>query len=73
MGPELRSIMGATIGPNFGLASFIGDKIDRVIAKNEDTGNTCESLEELLNSIEEYNDKIIETGDDMKRMVISSI
>ena len=65
--------MGATVGPNIGLSNFIGDKVVKVLAENEDIGNTCKNLEELLHSIEKYNEKRIENGDNRKKMVIGSM
>ena len=54
-GPELRPIMGAMVGPNVGLANFIGFEVVRKISDDADVGNVCKSTEELQNKFEEYN------------------
>ena len=54
LGPDVRPIMGAIVGPNMGL-SEIGSMIVRKIADNADVGLVARSTEEVLNKFEEYN------------------
>ena len=54
LGPDVRPIMGALVGPNIGL-SEIGSLIVRRIADNADGGLVSKSTEEVLHKIEKYN------------------
>jgi hypothetical protein len=54
VGPDVRPIMGAMVGPNVGL-STLGCRIVRAIADNHDTGNVSKSTEETISKLEEYN------------------
>ena len=50
VGPDVRPIMGATVGPNLGL-SEIGSIIVRKITDNADVGFVAKSTEELLHKL----------------------
>jgi hypothetical protein len=54
LGPDVRPIMGAMVGPNVGLANY-GSMIVRAIANEFDVGNVSKSTEETIAKIEEYN------------------
>ena len=54
LGPDVRPIMGAMVGPNVGLANY-GSIIIRAIANEFDVGNVSKSTEETIAKIEEYN------------------
>ena len=55
VGPDVRPIMGATVGPNIALTDFIARSIVRKVADEASVGNDCKNTEELLNKFEEYN------------------
>ena len=50
IGPDLRPIMGAIVGPNIGL-SELGSMVVRRIAENADMGLVATSTEEVVNRI----------------------
>ena len=54
VGPDVRPIMGAMVGPNVGLTNF-GSIIVRAIANEYDVGNVSKSTEETISKLEEYN------------------
>ena len=54
LGPDVRPIMGAMVGPNIGLAKF-GNLIIRKVADEADVGHVSKSTEETIAKIEEYN------------------
>jgi len=54
VGPDLRPIMGAMIGPNVGIANF-ASMIVRKVAEVADVGHVAKSTEETINKIENYN------------------
>ena len=72
-GPDLRPIMGATVGPNVGLANFIGDKVVRKVAEMEDVGNVCKSTEEIQHHFEKYNKGRISKELGKKKMIVGSM
>jgi hypothetical protein len=61
-GPDLRPIMGATVGPNVALTNFIAKNVVRKIAEEASVGNDLKSVEELLNKFEEYNKARVQNG-----------
>jgi hypothetical protein len=61
VGPDVRPIMGAVVGPNIGL-SEMGSIIVRKIADNTDEGLVSKSTEEVLNKIETYNKRRLENN-----------
>ena len=73
VGPDLRPIMGATVGPNIGLSNFIGGKVIRNITEAMDDGNVCKSTEEMIYHFEKYNKERVEKGYDKKEMVLGSM
>ena len=54
IGPDVRPIMGAMVGPNIGLSNF-GSIIVKAIANEFDVGHVSKSTEETIAKIEEYN------------------
>ena len=70
IGPDLRPIMGANVGPNTGL-SEIGSMIVRKIAETCDTGLVSKSTEEVLNKIEEFNKT--RSGRKLRKIIIASM
>ena len=54
VGPDIRPIMGAMVGPNIGL-SELGSRIVRKIADNADIGLVSKSTEEVINKFEIFN------------------
>ena len=52
IGPDVRPIMGAMVGPNVGLSNF-GSIIVRAVANECDEGNVSKSTEETIAKIEE--------------------
>ena len=72
VGPDVRPIMGAVVGPNIGL-SEIGSIIVRKIADNADMGLVAKSTEEVLNKIEEFNKRRIENNLGNKKLIIASM
>ena len=72
LGPDLRPIMGAVVGPNIGL-SEIGSKIVRKIADTADVGLVAKSTEEVLNKIETYNKRRFEKIPGLKKLIIASM
>ena len=54
VGPDLKPIMGAIVGPNMGL-SELGSIIVRKISDNADVGHVAKTTEEVLNKFEEFN------------------
>ena len=63
VGPDLRPIMGAIVGPNIGL-SEVGSMIVRKIGDN---------AEEVLNKIEMYSKERLENDLGQKKIVIASM
>ena len=57
IGPDVRPIMGAMVGPNVGL-SYFGSMVVRAIANNCDDGHVSKSTEETIFKLEEYNSNI---------------
>ena len=53
IGPDLRPIMGAIVGPNIGL-SELGSILVRKVAESADIGLVSTSTEEVINKIEDY-------------------
>jgi hypothetical protein len=72
-GPDVRPIMGATVGPNIALTDFIARNIIRKVAEEASVGNDCKSTEELLNRFETYNKERIQNGYSDKNVIIASI
>ena len=72
VGPDVRPIMGALVGPNIGL-SEIGSLIVRKIADNADSGLVSKSTEEVLNKIERYNRERFEKNPGLKKLIIASM
>ena len=72
VGPDVRPIMGAIVGPNIGL-SEIGSRIVRKIADNADIGLVAKSTEEVLNKIEMFNKKRLNNNPTLKRLIIASM
>ena len=54
VGPNVRPIMGAMIGPNVGLSNF-GCMIIRAISDEYDEGLVSKSTEETISKLENYN------------------
>ena len=73
VGPDMRPIMGATVGPNIALTDFIARNIIRKVAEEASVGNDCKSTEELLNRCEEYNNVRIQNGFSSKNVIIASM
>jgi hypothetical protein len=57
IGPDVRPIMGAMVGPNVGLSNF-GSMVVRAIANNCDDSHVSKSTEETIFKLEEYNSNI---------------
>ena len=72
-GPDLRPIMGATVGPNVALSNFLAREILKKITEEASEGNDCESTEELLDKFEEYNKLRFENGNAAKNVFIASM
>ena len=72
-GPDVRPIMGATVGPNVALTNFIAIEIVKKVAEEASVGNDCKSTEELLNKFEEYNRTRIQNGFASKNVIIASM
>ena len=72
VGPDLRPIMGAMVGPNVGLAS-IGNIIIRKIADEADVGHVSKSTEEMVAKVEEYNKNREKEGDNDENIIIGSM
>ena len=72
-GPDLRPIMGATVGPNVALTNFLAKDIVRRVAEDASEGNDCKSTEELQSHFEEYNKARVENGFANKNIFISSM
>ena len=72
VGPELRPIMGAMIGPNIGLAKF-GNLIVRKVADEADIGHVSKSTEETVAKIEEYNKDRSSLNPRGKKVIIGSM
>ena len=72
VGPDIRPIMGAVVGPNIGL-SEIGSIIVRKIADNADIGLAAKSTEEVLNKIETFNKNRLENNHGLKKLIIASM
>ena len=68
IGPDMRPIMGAKIGPNTGLAE-IGCKIIRSISEEVKTRFDVKSTEEMLSKISQYNKSVKSS----KRRIIASM
>ena len=68
-GPDLRPIMGATVGPNVALTNFIASDIIRKVAEEASVGNDSKSTEEFLSALEKYN-KSRDSNDSCKKNVI---
>ena len=73
MGPDLRPIMGATVGPNVAVTNFIASEIVRKVADEASVGNDCKSTEELLFSLEQYNKSRFEKGASNRKVVLASM
>ena len=73
IGPDVRPIMGATVGPNVALTDFIARNIIRKVAEDASDGNDCKSSEELLNKFEEYNHRRIQNGYSSRNVIIASM
>ena len=71
VGPDVRNIMGATVGPNVGLSTF-GSIIVRKIADAHDVGHVSKSTEETIAKLEEYNTKM-NTGAQDKEHDINNV
>jgi hypothetical protein len=72
VGPDVRPIMGAMVGPNVGLANF-GSMIIRKVADAADEGYASKSTEETIAKIEEYNKNRDALIGDNKNVVIGSM
>ena len=72
-GPDLRGIMGATVGPNFALTNFIAKEIIRKVAEAASVCNDCKSTEELLSKFEEYNRTRIVDDNGSKNIFVASM
>ena len=72
-GPDLRPIMGATVGPNVALTNFIGKDIVKKIAEDASGGHDIKSNEELLSRFVEYNKSRVEGNYDSKKVFIASM
>ena len=72
-GPDVRPIMGATVGPNVALTNFIGKEIVKRVAEDADSGNVCKSVEELLGKFEEYNKNRVENGHGEENIIVGSM
>ena len=72
-GPDLRPIMGATVGPNVALTNFIAKNVIKKIAEEASVGNDLKSVEELLNKFEEYNKARVHNGYANKNIFIASM
>ena len=72
VGPDLRPIMGAIVGPNIGL-SELGSLIVRKIAEHADIGLVATSTEEVLDKIEEYNKTRMKKKLNLKKIIIASM
>ena len=59
IGPDVRPIMGAMVGPNVGLTNF-GNLVIRAIADVSDEGLVSKSTEETIAKLEDYNSKRID-------------
>jgi hypothetical protein len=70
IGPDLRPIMGAIVGPNIGL-SELGSMMVRKIAESADIGLVATSTEEVLDKIEVYNKNRV--GKNLKKIIIASM
>ena len=73
MGPDVRPIMGAVVGPNVGLSNFIGREIIRRVADDADSDTVCKSTEELLSRFEVYNRDRVNNGYDKEKMILASM
>ena len=71
-GPDVRPIMGATVGPNIGL-SEIGSRIVRKIADNADVGLVSKSTEEVLNKFETFNKSRLQSNSEGRKLIIGSM
>ena len=71
IGPDMRPIMGATIGPNTGLAQ-IGCSIIRGICDDVKVRYDVKSTEEMLSRFDEYN-KSLKKNKRFKRKIIASM
>ena len=72
VGPDLRPIMGAMVGPNIGL-SEIGSILVRKIADNADEGHVAKSTEEVLHKFEMFNKRRLKINPKLKKLVIASM
>ena len=70
VGPDLRPIMGACVGPNIGL-SDLGSMVVRRIAENADIGLVATSTEEVIEKIEDYNKN--RSSKNLKKVIIASM
>ena len=71
VGPDLRPIMGAIVGPNIGL-SELGSILVRKIAEHADIGLVATSTEEVLEKVEEYN-KNRKKNIKLRKVIIASM
>ena len=72
IGPDLRPIMGAIVGPNIGL-SELGSMVVRKIAENADIGLVSTSTEEVINKIEVFNESRFRKNLKTKKIIIASM
>ena len=72
VGPDLRPIMGAIVGPNVGL-SEVGSIIVRKISDNADNGSVAKSTEEVLNKFEIFNKRRLKITPKLKNLIIASM
>ena len=59
VGPDVRPVMGAIVGPNIGL-SEVASRIVRQIADNADIGLVAKSTEEVIEKFEAFNKERLE-------------
>ena len=72
VGPDVRPIMGAMVGPNVGLANF-ASMIVRQIADDADVENVSKSTEETIAKIEEFNKARAEHNPKNEKVIIGSM
>ena len=72
-GPDVRTIMGALVGPNVGLSNFIGKEVIRRVAEDLNSDNVCKSTEEVLSRSENYNKNRVKNGFHEGKMIIASM
>jgi hypothetical protein len=72
VGPDLRPIMGAIVGPNIGL-SEIGSILVRKIADEAEEGSVAKSTEEVLHEFETFNKRRMNINPKLKTLIIASM